>query len=344
MFRNPLASSLAALALAVIVFAGAPAADASLDISALQVTPRLDLRATRGGHMGDFAGIKQAEVNLVAWITKDGSELVSLNLQHNFETPMTGRAEKMHFNNLYAVFNLGVGRPAVTVGQFVVPFGTLAEFDTHEIILQTPYARTLGIRIDRGIAAEGRQGDWDWSTSLTTGDGRSRHEGGWAATVRVARDYEAGDDIIRLGLSGLTGKNMPVFPSNPMDIPMGLDDQVEHVDKWRVALDLDWLRGIDNIRAEFVAGGDNGKFVNGQWLYYEHPFSYDSDITFQADRWNQPDGTSYGVGVQYHQRLDDYSGFRLAAEKRWADHGGMKMSDDLFTVQYYRDWAWVPQF
>ncbi len=344
MFRSLLANSFAALLLAATVLAGAPAAQASLDITALQVTPRLDLRATRGGHMGDQVGIKMAEINLVAWISSGDSELVSLNLQHNLETPMTGRAEQMHFNNLYAVFNLGVGRPAVTVGQFVVPFGTLAEFDTHEVILQTPYARTLGIRIDRGIKAEGRQDDWDWWTSLTTGDGRERHDGGWALIARGARDWEMGNDLVRVGISGLVGENMPVFPTNHMDMPMGLDDEVEHFDKWRLALDLDWLRGIDNIRAELVFGGDNGDFVDGQWLYYEHPFSFDSDITVQADRWSQPDGISHGVGVQYHRRIDDYSGLRLAAEKRWADHGGMSMSDDLFTIQYYRDWAWVPEF
>lgn len=347
-------AAFAALTVTMTVLAGAPSA-AALEITAMQVQPRLDLRATRGGHMGDSLGIKQAEINLVAWISHDGSELVNLNLQHNFETPMTGRAEKMHFSNLYAVFNLGVGEPAVKVGQFVVPFGTLAEFDTHEVPLQTPYARTLGIRIDRGIALEGRDGEWDWSTSLTTGDGRERHDGGWAGIARVARDYEMGHDIVRVGVSGLVGRNMPVFPTNPMDIPMGLDDEVEHVDKWRVALDLDWLRGIDNIRAEFVFGGDDGEFVDGQWLYYEHPFSYDSEIVFQGDRWNQPDGTSYGVGVQYHHRLDDWSGIRVAAERRWADldrmsamsemgHGAHSTRDDLFTVQYYRDWAWVPEF
>ena len=335
------------LAVLVAIAMASPAL-AELDVTALQIQPRLDLRATAGTH-GERLRIQQSELNVTASISDGDSEIVNLNLQHNFETPMTGRAKQMHFSNLYGVFNLGLDRPAVKVGQFTVPFGTLAEYDTHPIPLQTPYARTLGIRIDRGVSLEGRQGDWDWWASLTTGDGRERHDGGWAATARAARDFEVGQDIIRAGVSGLVGEEIPVFPTNAMSMPMGLDDEVEHVDKWRMALDLDWLRGIDNIRGEFVAGQDNGRLVNGQWIYYEHPFSYDSSVALQADRWDQGDGTSLGIGAQYHHRLDDWSGIRLAAEHRWADTDAMPMSgmsdsSDLFTIQYYRDWAWAPDF
>lgn len=344
MSRNALAARAAALAVTITVLACAPFAHAELEITALQVLPRLDLRA-RGGHpAAERVRIQQAEVSIVASISDGESEIVSLNLQHNFETPMTGRAKDMHFSNLYGVFNLGVGKPAVKAGQFVVPFGTLAEYDTHGIPLQTPYARTLGIRLDRGVALEGSEGQWDWWASLTTGDGRERHRGGWAGIFRTARDYEMGQDFMRVGASALVGEQMPVFPTNPMPVPMGVDDRVEHRDKWRVALDLDWLRGIDNIRAEFIAGQDDGEFVNGQWLYYEHPFSYDSVLAFQGDRWHQQDGTSYGLGAQYHYRLDDWSGMRFAAEKRWADRrGGLQdMDAEMFTIQYYRDWAFAP--
>lgn len=344
MSRTALAAFCAAAALTGIMLACAPPAHAELEVTALQVLPRLDLRATGGDPAAERLRIQQSEISVVSSISDGESEIVSLNLQHNIETPMTGRARDMHFSNLYAVFNLGVGSPAVRVGQFVVPFGTLAEYDTHGVPLQTPYARTLGIRIDRGMALEGAEGDLDWWASLTTGDGRERHDGGWAAIARVARDYETGQDLVRVGASALLGENMPTFPTTAMALPMGMDDRVKHTDKWRVALDLDWLRGIDNIRAEFVLGEDDGEPVNGQWLYYEHPFSYDSSISVQADRWSQPDGTGYGLGAQYHYRLDDWSGLRFAAEKRWADRDGLPdMDSELFTIQYYRDWAWAPE-
>ncbi|HCA46967.1 MAG TPA: hypothetical protein DEP45_06245 [Armatimonadetes bacterium] len=348
MLKSIRAALAAMLAIATIVLAGAAPAAAELDVTALQVTPRLDIRATAGDH--DGLDIQQAEVDVVASISDGENELVTLNLQHVLETPMTGRAKDMHFGNLYGVFNLGPGKPALKAGQFVVPFGTLAEFDTHGTPLQTPYARTLGIRIDQGVGLDGAAGDLDWSAALTTGNGRGRYDGSWALSARAARDFESGQDIVRVGASALVGESMPVFPTNAMSMPMGMDDQVEYRDKWRVALDLDWLRGIDNVRGEFVAGQDDGEFVNGQWLYYEHPFSYDSSLALQGDRWSQPDGTSYGVGVQYHHRLDDWSGVRLAAEKRWADTRGMSemsMSDsdsEMFTIQYYREWAWAPNF
>jgi len=138
---------------------------------------------------------------------------------------------------------------------------------------------------------------------------------------------------------------MPLFPTNPMALPMGMDAMVTHVDKWRVAGDFDWLHGIDNIRAELVLGADNGRWVNGQWLYYNHPFSYERDLSLQADRWEQGDGTSWGVAAQYHHRLDDLSGLRVAYEKRWAERElAPDATSDMWTVQYYHDWAWAPNF
>jgi len=99
---------------------------------------------------------------------------------------MTGRARQMHFSNAYALVNLGIGRPKVKLCQYVVPFGTLAEYDTHGIVLQTPYARTLGIRLDRGIAVEGSSSGYDYWLSLSGGDGRGSFRGGHAAVARVA--------------------------------------------------------------------------------------------------------------------------------------------------------------
>jgi len=319
-----------------------PAA-AKLEVTALQVTPRLDLRAVGGNPADEALRIQQAEADVTLSLSNGQSEIASFAYQGVLETPMTGRARDMHFGNAYTVLNLGVGRPKVKLGQFVVPFGTLAEYDTHGIPLQTPYARTLGIRIDRGLDLEGTQGDWDYWASVTSGNGRGARDGGWAGIVRVARDYEWNDEYLRTGYSLLLGRQMPVFPTNAMSMPMGMDDMVSFHDKWRVATDLDWLHGIDNYRAELVVGADDGDRVDGQWLYYNHPFSYDADLTLQADRWRQADGTSLGVGAQYHHRLDDWSGWRLAWEQRWADRSTLSdLSSDTFTLQYYREWAWAP--
>ena len=331
------------VALALLCLAATQPAWAELGLSAVQALPRLDLRLTGGDPMADGLRIMELQTGLVLSVTDGETELATVSLELNAETPMAGRARQMHFSNAYALINTGVGSPKLKLGQFVVPFGTLAEYDTHGLVLQTPYAQTLGIRLDRGIGLEGTSGDWDYWLTATSGDGRHRHEGGYAVTARAARDYEFGDDFLRVGISGLVGRQMPVFHTNAMSLPMGMDDMVMHHDKWRVGLDFDWLREIDNIRAELVFGSDDGDFVDGQWLSYNHPFSYGEDVTVQADRWRQHDGESRGLGAQYHRRIDDWSGVRVAYEKRWASHPGLPGTDsDTWTIQYYRDWAWTP--
>ncbi len=318
-------------------------ATAGVELGALELTPRIDLRAKAGQPMAETLRVQQAEVDARFSIGDGQKEWASLAIQGAIETPMTGRARQMHFGNLYAVANLGVDKPKVKIGQFVVPFGTLAEFDTHSLLLQTPYARTLGIRIDRGASLEGFRGDWDYWLSLTSGNGRAPHDSGYAAVLRLAHDRELGDDFVRTGFSYLEGKNMPTFPTSPMPMPMGMDSMVTFADKRRLAVDVDWLHGIDNVRAELVVGTDGGDRVDGQWLYYNHPFSFDTSLSVQADRWRQRDGTTYGGGIELRHRLDDYSGLGFSYEHRWADRElGRNTSADLFTLQYYREYVWSP--
>jgi hypothetical protein len=320
-------------------------ASAGLKLSAVEILPRLDLRAKAGQPIAETLRVQQGELGLRFSVDNGEKEWASFALQGVVETPMTGRARQMHFSNFYTVANLGVGKPKVKLGQFVVPFGTLAEFDTHALLLQTPYAHTVGLRLDRGVALEGFVDDWDYWLSVTSGNGRNRHNGSYATNLRVARDQDLGDDFVRVGFSYLEGKHMPTFPTSPMAVPMGMDGMVTFSDKRRLAVDVDWLRGIDNIRAELVLGQDDGKWVDGQWLYYNHPFSYETDLTLQADRWRQEDGTSYGLGAEIHHRLDDWSGLRFSYEHRGARPTIAPLrSADLWTVQYYREYVWALDF
>jgi len=332
------------IVVAVSVFLlNATYASAGFEIRAVEILPRLDLRAKAGQPIAETLRVQQGEIGLRFSLGDSEKEWADFALQGVLETPMTGRARQMHFSNFYTVGNLGVGRPKVKAGQFVVPFGTLAEYDTHTLLLQTPYARTLGIRLDRGVGLEGFAGEWDYWLSVTSGNGRNRYANGYAVNLRLARDWELGDDFVRAGFSYLEGKNMPSFPTNPMSVPMGMDEMVAFADKRRLAVDVDWLRGIDNIRAELVLGQDNSNWVNGQWLYYNHPFSYETDLTLQADRWRQEDGTSYGLGTEMRHRLDDWSGLRRSYEHRWTHPNiAADLSADLWTLQYYREYVWSP--
>ena len=335
--RTP--TSVALVVPVVLMLAGVPALG-DLSITGLEVLPRLDIRARGGSGPPETLRLMQSEINLRFSINKDDEELVSFALSPNFETGMQGRARQMHFSNYYSVWNFGVDKPKLKAGQFVVPFGAMADYDTHPLILQPPYARTLGLRLDRGVAVEGFRGDLDWAFSLTGGDGRGRADSSYAANLRVARDFEVGDDAYRVGLSLLHGEQMPVFATQPAPLPMAKMGLLGRADKDRLALDLDWLRGIDNIRAELTFGWDDGDFVHGQWLSWNHPFSYETELTLQADRWQARDGVSFGLGASLHHRLDDLSGIRVAYEPRWArpDWGGSN-SAGLVTVQWYRNFA-----
>ena len=333
--------------LPVVVWLAAMApAFAELTVSGLEINPRLDLRAWGGGGVEDQFEVMATEINIRFLVNNDDEELFSVAAGPNLYTGMEGRGRQMHFSNYYMVWNFGLDKPKLQLGQFVIPFGTLAEYDTHPLILQTPYARTLGVRIDQGLALVGYRGDTDYWLSLTSGDGRGRTDGSYAANLRLARDYEVGDDAYRVGLSLLHGENMPVFHPDPMPVPHdgGMDEHMmlSRADKTRVALDLDWLHGVDNIRAELVGGWDDGDFVHGQWISYSHPFSYDKEITIQAERWLQANGSVKGLGISYHHRLDEFSGFRVAFEPRWASSDmGPDRSINLFTVQYYKNWLFT---
>jgi hypothetical protein len=307
-------------------------------LTGLQVKPYLDVRAQASSGEPTTLRVMQSEVDIRISVTRKGEEFASVALEPAVSTVMEGRGRQMHYSNYYSVFNFGVGKPKLKVGQFVVPFGTLAEYDTHPLVLQTPYARTLGIRIDRGLGLETLRGKTDFRMSVTSGDGRTRHDNGYAITARVARDYERGNDTVRVGLSGMYGHGMPVFKPLPDPIPMALDMQpAEWVNKGRLAVDLDWLHSIDNIRAEFVIGWDQGSPVHGEWVLFNHPFSYNTEFTVQADQWHQPSGSVAGFGVELHHRLDDFSGLRLTGEHRRATTAGEAETLSTLTLQYYRN-------
>ena len=330
--------ALMASVLVGLLFVSTPdPACADLSIGGVEVLPRLDIRARGGSGVPDTLRVMQSEIDIRFSVNKDDEELVAFSLGPNVETAMTGRGRQMHFANYYGVWNFGVDKPKLKFGQFVVPFGTMAEYDTHDLVLQTPYARTLGVRLDQGLAIEGYRGEVDYALSLTSGDGRGRTNGSYAASFRMARDYEVDDDVYRLGLSLLHGKSMPVFPIMPMPIPMAGRPQ-SRADKERIAVDLDWLHGIDSIRAEVVLGLDDGDPVNGQWALWNHPFSYDTELTLHADRWQGRNGVAYGAGASLHHRLDDLTGVRVAYEPRWARPDGMlDSSSGVMTVQWYRN-------
>ena len=342
---KPVQTSIPALLVMVCLALGGPGW-AEWSVTGVEVRPWVDLRLEGGSGTSEDVHVMATEVDVRLSVNRDGEQVVALALGPNLKTDMTGDGRRMHFGNYYAVFNFGVDKPKLKAGRFVVPFGTLAEYDTHPLVLQTPYARTLGMRLDSGVEVESTRGGVNRRLSVTGGDGRGRLPDSYAAVLRLARDFEQGDDFYRLGVSALYGRQMPVFPITARPLPGHDDGHGEHADhlaradKTRLALDVDWLRGIDNIRAELVFGLDDREFVHGQWVSWNHPFSYATDLTLQADHWRGGNGSAYGLGVALHHRLDELSGVRVAYEPRRGRPDNMPAeSMDLFTVQWYRTFS-----
>ncbi len=180
------------------------------------------------------------------------------------------------------------------VGQFVIPFGTLADYETHTRVFQSLYANSLGIRIDPGVEVDGYLGDAEYQISVTNGNGpfRSDIDGNKVVVARIVKTLQVGEDDLKVGLSALTGR-LPVFSlvGDPLmdgtsaalvnlrtSEAVGQNDRAGFAEKTRYAVDIEYYRGIDLIRAEFVAGEDDGRSANGQWIQVEHPLSYKTSL------------------------------------------------------------------
>lgn len=319
--------------------------DPSNDIQITTVY-RLDSRMMGEG-TPDEADIMAAEMEIYASF----GDSIDAAFQTPGYTAMKGRGKGMHFGNAYAVFKRKIGEPTYKVGQFVIPFGNLADYETHTRILQTLYPYSLGIRIDPGVEIEGfLDEDTEFEVSATFGNGPYRRDidGNKVITARVARRMMVGNNDLKVGVSALRGQ-LPVFSlmTDPLmdgnnaklvDTRTGMlvdqFDSAGFADKTRYAVDLEYYLGIDLIRAELVRGTDNGKSVGGYWLQIEHPLSYKTALIGQGSGWNQSSGKlrSYALGLEH--KLEDNRIMRLAYERRNASEHGMDMRMNMFTVQY----------
>jgi hypothetical protein len=140
----------------------------------------------------------------------------------------------------------------------VIPFGLLADYDIHTQVVQTPFARTLGLRLDPGLGVLGVLGQFDYRLWLSNGNGPDMmdNDKGKVVTARVAPRFLLGDAEMTLGLSGLYGS----LPYWSLD---SLDEMVEgprlYKVKYRLGLDntTDW--GPLTVRLEGVAGKDGAE-------------------------------------------------------------------------------------
>jgi hypothetical protein len=181
-----------------------------------------------------------------------------------------------HFGEAYVMIPTGLRLPIIKFGQAVIPFGLLADYDTHTQIVQTLYARSLGLRLDPGIGFQGQLGKTDYALWLSNGSGPYPEDKDWnkVLTVRVAPKFLLGDAEVTLGASGLAG----VMPYWRVDSMMNMmSGPQSYRMKYRAALDntTDW--GAATFHLEGVVGKDStwsgplayGYYAEGRYAFID---------------------------------------------------------------------------
>jgi hypothetical protein len=258
------------------------------------------------------------ELETRATLNNGNRDVVDFALQWPYYTQMEGvdgRGKPMHFFNAYGIFKLGLGKPNIRFGQFVIPFGNLTYYETHAKPLQSLFPESLGIRLQRGVGVEGILADYDYWIAIA-GDDKAR-----SVTGRLARRLDLSHGILSGGVSALYGRHLPRFSSllDPLmdeafsDMP--LDHSIVLTDKLRAGVDVEYSSAKDLWRAEVISGSDSDGLVNGQFLQWNHNLTENNTVTAQIARWDQPSGDRIRFGGWYERKIGKYATIRV-----WAEH------------------------
>jgi hypothetical protein len=198
-----------------------------------------------------------AEADVTARLTNRTRDLATVAIQLWAGASMPDWKMGFHLGQAYVLVPLGLNRPVIRVGQAVIPFGLLRDYDTHGQIVQTPYERTLGQRLDLGAGLLGTFRHTDYALWISNGTGPYRLDADWnkVITARVAPKFMLGDAELTTGLSLLAG----ALPCWTVMDTMGsmVGEPPAPVMKYRAALDntTDW--GPLTLRLEGVLGKDS---------------------------------------------------------------------------------------
>ncbi len=249
--------------------------------------------------MGNSFELMGAEGDIQAQVTGQTRDILTAMIQVRAGGAMSGWTSGFHFGEAYALFPLGLSLPTIRVGQAVIPFGLLADYDIHTQIIQTSFARTLGLRLDPGFGVLGALGLLDYRLWLSNGNGPDMmdNDRGKVLTARLAHRFLLGDADVTLGLSGLYGS----LPYWSLDSLAKMDEGPRsYRAKYRLGLDntTDW--GPLTLRLEGVLGRDASQAdeVRGQKLEARvqkfglsttvSVFGYYGEARYAVTRWLEP--------------------------------------------------------
>ena len=278
-----------------------------------------------------------AEATIQAQVTNDTRDILTAVLQVHTAGAMMDWLKGMHFGEAYALFPLGMRLPTIRVGQAVVPFGLLADYDVHSQIIQTTYARTLGLRLDPGLGILGGLGQLQYALWLSNGNGPDRmdNDKNKLVTARVAPKLLLGDAELTFGASALWG----VLPYWSLDsFASFAEGPRSYAMKYRLGLDntTDW--GPLTTRLEGVAGRDSslsGASVFGYYAEARYAFVRWLEALAKYDGFHANGGQANNLSLGLNFYPPDISAFELQTvyARDYLRTGGTNESDWQIAAQ-----------
>jgi len=279
-------------------------------------------------------------------LSNESGDLLILAFQIYVNGSMMGAMKEMHYGNGYLIIPTGLGKPTFKLGQQVIPFGQLAEYDTHSQIIQNLYAKSLGLRIDSGASIYGMLGKYDYWLMIGNGAGPNKMEYDLdkVITGRIAKTYQLGNSDLRLGLSALYG-NLPYYElgKDAYQAMVGVPTKFET--KTRYALDAELSAGPILVRSELIKG--TNKPTTGMSTIEDDAIGYYIELRYvlfsgvevigKYDYW-QPyisenkntTTTTLGLNYTINKNLE----FQFAAERFNNNNiSGIPAQHDRFTLQ-----------
>ena len=254
---------------------------------------------------GTYIAATRFTVDYIRANPLSGDERAGARVQLLYETDNRGTAtDRLRSSEVYAYYRFRF--PGVTanvrVGQFVLPFGLIAVYDTPLQPIQPLYEKSLGLRVDTGTMLEGEYGPYHYAGSITTGSGPNRRDinDGRLYTFRLERSVDTKIGRIQVGGSLLTGKG-PVTNFETELPASGTSGAREFVNMTRFAGDGQYFLGPWTARGEVVFGANDQNPVWGYFAEGDYRVLPRLELVTYLKRWDFPvkpqQTSSLGFGV-----------------------------------------------
>jgi hypothetical protein len=249
-----------------------------------------------------------------------GDERGGGRIQFLWESDERGtRLNRLRLSEAYGFYRFLFPGVSATVraGQFVLPFGLIAVYDTPLQPIQPLYERALGLRLDVGVMLEGDYGPYHYAASLTRGTGPNRQDedSSGVLTFRLSRvifaqigKWRFGE--LQVGGSLLSGR-LPVTDFSTELPPSGFtgaNTADAYIKKTRFAADAIYTYGPFLGRGEIIFGSDDDEPVWGYFTEGNYTFIPRWTAVAYGRRWNFPQkperAQTFGIGLNYNPAKD----------------------------------------